>query len=811
MPKNLNNGDLREKFLMESCGLNRREVSLIISIFDSLPFYAMFVDEDHGIIFANKKIENDLKIDLKESLGKYCPEVIHGLKEPFPGCPLEESVKKGYVPSETEFFDEKFNRWMFSAVYPTEMRTKDGKRVFIHFAYDITEKKKLEEIEKRKFAKKFEERYKTLFESAPDIIWLHDLDGRIIEANAKASEKLGYSVNELLSMKIHDIVADHIKPLVDSNIKKVLKTGRAIFESVHKTKDGRTYPVEVNARVIKINGKTFILSFVRDITERKRIESELREKTEYLLGLFRNIEEGVLVVDESHRILDINPSACDIFEVEKDKVLKDRSYSDFISKILPIREAFETNCTIEVVLKHKKKFYDATLIPIKKEKISKVIVILRDITDEVFKRREEKLIEEVNNMINLKESQEKIFKKIVEGLTNLFGYKLSAITVYDRERNVLIVKSYSYDSALVKKVEELLKIKILNYEIPIFENSIIREVIEKKKAVLTSDIPKLIKDHSKERYVRAMAPILAKISGIKYGIGAPLLAGDKVVGTIGVGSESELKQEDVERLERFGRLAGLAVERAVLYGDLEKAYSELRLAYEELRSLDELKTCIISNVSHELRTPLTIAKGAIEAAIDECKNDEELLRIAKGALIRLDSIIGNLIQIAKIVKGDIKLNLEPVNIKDAISSVIKDFENKIFEKNLKVDLDIQRGIPLVRADRTQISYVLRNIIDNAIKFNKNGGKIIIRVREINSYIEVCISDTGIGIPKDKLGRIFEPFYQVDPSIRRRYGGTGIGLAVAKRIIEAHGGKITVESEIGKGTTVKFTLPILRIK
>ncbi len=811
MFENLKNEDLRERYLMETCGLNEKEVSLIINIFDSLPFYAMFVDEKHEIIFANKKIEKDMNIDLENSLGKYCPEVIHGLKEPFPGCPLEESVKRGYIAIETEFYDEKLNRWMFSAVYPTKLKTKSGRKVFLHFAYDITERKKLEEMEKRKFAKMFEERYKMLFESAPDIIWLHDLEGKIVETNKRASEKLGYSIEELLSMKIQDIVADHIKPLVKKRIEKILKDGWAVFESMHKTKQGKTYPVEVNAKLIRMDGKTFILSFVRDITERKKIESELREKTEYLLGLFRNIEEGVLVVDESYKILDANPSACDIFGIDKDRISKDPSYGAFIAEILPLKETFETKCTIDVILKYKKKFFEATIIPIKKEKISKVVIILKDITDEVFKKREEKLIEEVNNMINLKEPQEKIFKKIVEGLTNLFGYKLSAITVYDRKRNVLIVKSYSYDSALVKKVEDLLKVKILNYEIPIFEDSIIRDVVEKKKAVLTSDITKLIRDHSRERYIRAMAPVLAKISGIKYGIGAPLLAGDKVVGTIGVGSESELKQEDVERLERFGRLAGLAVERAVLYGDLEKAYGELKLAYEELRSLDELKTCIIANVSHELRTPLTIAKGAIEAAMDECKNDKELLRIAKGALIRLDTIIGNLIQIAKIVKGDIKLNLEPINIRDVISTVLKDFESKIYEKNLKVSLNVQRGIPLIKADRTHVVYVLRNIIDNAIKFNRDHGEVKIRVKEVNGYIEISVSDTGIGIPKEKLGRIFEPFYQVDPSIRRRYGGTGIGLAVAKRIIEAHGGKIIIESEVGRGTTVRFTLPILRIK
>jgi PAS domain S-box-containing protein len=244
---------------------------------------------------------------------------------------------------------------------------------------------------------------------------------------------------------------------------------------------------------------------------------------------------------------------------------------------------------------------------------------------------------------------------------------------------------------------------------------------------------------------------------------------------------------------------------------LELAYEELKRTYEELKTLDELKSNILANVSHELRTPITIAKGSIELALDE-KDPEErssLLNIAITALVRQNFIIEDLLEAAKFEKGKVNLWLKDVDIVKIIKKVVEEFEPILREENLKLNIRAEDGLPKAMADARCLEHVLRNLISNAIKFNKQGGSISIETVQKDGMIKVCVSDTGIGIPKDKLNKIFERLYQVDSSPTRRYGGTGMGLAIVKDIVEAHGGKVTVESEVGRGSTFCFTLPIWR--
>ncbi|MEE9474056.1 MAG: ATP-binding protein [Candidatus Hydrothermarchaeaceae archaeon] len=243
----------------------------------------------------------------------------------------------------------------------------------------------------------------------------------------------------------------------------------------------------------------------------------------------------------------------------------------------------------------------------------------------------------------------------------------------------------------------------------------------------------------------------------------------------------------------------------------KEAEEKLQKAYEELKTLDELKTNILSNVSHELRTPITIVKGALEIAVDE-ENTEERNRVlvtARSALVRQDSIIEDLVEATKIKKK--KLKLEPVDVAGAITIVGGEVKPTLAKHKLKMKVNLDKELPKVRADFEALIHMLRNLIDNAIKFNKEGGEVIVETGEKEGMVEVCVKDTGIGIPEDRFDKIFEHLYQVDSSSTRRYGGTGMGLAIVKKIVEAHGGEIAVESELGKGSTFCFTLRIVEDK
>jgi signal transduction histidine kinase len=128
---------------------------------------------------------------------------------------------------------------------------------------------------------------------------------------------------------------------------------------------------------------------------------------------------------------------------------------------------------------------------------------------------------------------------------------------------------------------------------------------------------------------------------------------------------------------------------------------------------------------------------------------------------------------------------------------------------MKTEVRIEKNLPFVKANQKQVEHILRNLINNSIKFNKKGGKISIDAKKKGKFVEVAIKDTGIGIPKDKLPRVFDRFYQIDSSTVRVYGGTGLGLSVVKELIEVHGGEIGVESSPGKGSRFRFTLPIAK--
>jgi signal transduction histidine kinase len=180
------------------------------------------------------------------------------------------------------------------------------------------------------------------------------------------------------------------------------------------------------------------------------------------------------------------------------------------------------------------------------------------------------------------------------------------------------------------------------------------------------------------------------------------------------------------------------------------------------------------------------------------------------ALDRQDSIVGDLLEAAQLEKGDrdaaasVGIDLAPV-----IDHVSDEFTPLITQNKLKIEIQVSKSLPVVKVDQKQLEHILRNLLSNAIKFNEKGGKISIAARKKGKFVEVSVADTGIGIPKNKLPKVFDRFYQADASTGRPFGGTGLGLSVVKEIIEMHSGEIGVESKSGKGSRFYFTLPIVK--
>lgn len=245
-----------------------------------------------------------------------------------------------------------------------------------------------------------------------------------------------------------------------------------------------------------------------------------------------------------------------------------------------------------------------------------------------------------------------------------------------------------------------------------------------------------------------------------------------------------------------------------LYVEVEQKTREAEEAKARSEA-DRLKSEFISSMSHELRTPLTSIKGYSTSLLredvtwDQTTTKEFLTTIDQKA-DELKDLIDKLLQTTKIEGGAIRLEKEPIVLGRVVQKVLKD--NAFRSPKHELTSDFPLGIPIVEADLRYLEQVLHNLVQNAIKYSPGGGKITVTGYKDKNEVVVSVRDEGIGIAPDQLGKVFDRFYRVDNIVGRRVGGTGLGLSIAKGLVEAHGGKIWVESEPGRGSTFFFSLP-----
>ncbi len=230
----------------------------------------------------------------------------------------------------------------------------------------------------------------------------------------------------------------------------------------------------------------------------------------------------------------------------------------------------------------------------------------------------------------------------------------------------------------------------------------------------------------------------------------------------------------------------------------------------ELRHLESIRQDFVANVSHELRTPVASIRGYAETLLDGAIADEEhvkkFIEIIHQDSERLSELIDDLLDLARIESGKMKMVLLPINLSNVVQKTISILNPQIKNKHLTVSSKLSSDIPKVLADEARISQVILNLLDNAVKYTPEGGQIVVDAVKSNHYVQMDIIDSGIGIPEKDLLRVFERFYRVDKARSREMGGTGLGLSIVKHIVQAHNGRVWVDSELGKGSTFHFTLP-----
>jgi signal transduction histidine kinase len=240
-------------------------------------------------------------------------------------------------------------------------------------------------------------------------------------------------------------------------------------------------------------------------------------------------------------------------------------------------------------------------------------------------------------------------------------------------------------------------------------------------------------------------------------------------------------------------------------GQLATAFNRMGA---ELESLERLRRELVANVSHELKTPISALRAHLENLLDGVEEpDRETLQVMLTQSERLSRLVDQLLDLSRLESGELPLRREGVPLRRLVAEVLSEVEVVRSGREVRVEDRVPDDIPPVFADRERLHQVLFNLLDNAVRLTPPGGEVVVSAHRVDGRCEVSVADTGPGIPAEHLPRLFERFYRVDTARARDDGGTGIGLAIARSVVEAHGGRIRAESEVGKGSVFTFDLRV----
>jgi signal transduction histidine kinase len=261
----------------------------------------------------------------------------------------------------------------------------------------------------------------------------------------------------------------------------------------------------------------------------------------------------------------------------------------------------------------------------------------------------------------------------------------------------------------------------------------------------------------------------------------------------------------------IGYLIILFLQPFVISGRLSEAFKNEKKISQKLLSLNKLKDEFLANTSHELRTPLngilSIAESMLRGKDGELNDSQRSnLTLITISSRRLTNLVNDILDYSKLKNGDILLNVQPVHIEGLIYTIVSIFRKLNTLENIEILFEVPDNLPPALADESRLTQILYNLMDNAVKFT-DSGYVKVTVKKSGNMLEFCVADTGQGIPEEMLETIFKSFEQVDTSLTRRYGGTGLGLPIAKHFAELMGGKIWVTSKLGVGSVFTFTIPI----
>ncbi|HSD58061.1 MAG TPA: PAS domain S-box protein [Methanotrichaceae archaeon] len=639
--------------------------------------------------------------------------------------------------------------------------------------------------------------HKLLFENAMDGIALHALtaDGlpdKFTHVNDVLCRMLGYSKEELCQLRPMDIQQDDGPNVILEERRIMHSEKRNLFQKMLVTKDGKIVPVEIHATLFDLHGKPVVLAIIRDITERKKMEEALRESKDYLDKIINSIGDPIFVKDRQHRYVLINDAHCGVAGLTREEIIGKTSHDVFpkdqadvfLEKDMEVFETGRENVNEERVTDAQgvvRTVVTRKTLHTDKSGNKFMVGIARDITDR--KRMEDELrraqgdlerrvqkrtaeLEKANIALrNAKDSLDKIINSIGD-----------PIFVKDRQHRVILVNDAACRLFCCSR-EDL-------------------EGLTAYELFPTKEMADISWEKDEEVFLTGVENV------------------NEETNTYAPGDTRTVLVKKTLYTDNAGNKFLVGVTRDIT--DRKQAENELKEAKEAAEAAVRSKSEFLANMSHEIRTPLNAVVGltGLLLSADLTPEQRDYVETVRSSGNSLLSVINDILDFSKIEGGKMELENQPFDLRGCIEVALDLVEANAAEKGLTLSYFLDDQVPAtIMGDITRLRQVLANLLSNAVKFTGRGtveisvtGQPVAEpVAEDQFEIHFAIKDTGIGIPEDKLGRLFQSFSQIDSSTTRKYGGTGLGLAISKRLVEMMGGRIWVESCLGKGSTFHFTI------